>query len=32
MLPGKAHGVDLLDPRQARVRAAVNRFLERVHD
>jgi dienelactone hydrolase len=31
MLPGHAHGVDLLDdPRQARVRAAVDRFLARV--
>lgn len=31
MLPGDAHGVDLLDdPRQARVRAAVDRFLARV--
>lgn len=31
MLPGRAHGVDLLaDPRQARVRAAVDRFLARV--
>ena len=33
MLPGHAHGVDLLDdPRQARVRAAVDRFLARVLD
>ena len=31
MLPGQAHGVDLLDdPGQARVRAAVDRFLARV--
>ena len=31
MLPGHAHGVDLLDdPRQARVRGAVDRFLARV--
>ena len=31
MLPGQAHGVDLLDdPRQARVRAAVDRYLARV--
>ncbi len=31
MVPGHAHGVDLLDdPRQARVRAAVDRFLARV--
>lgn len=28
MLPGDAHGIDLLDdPRQSRVRAAVDRFL-----
>ncbi len=33
MLPGQAHGVDLLDdPRQARVRTAVNRFLAHVLD
>ena len=32
MLPGQAHGVDLLDdPQQARVRAAVDRYLARVH-
>lgn len=31
MLPGHAHGVDLLDdPGQARVRAAVDLFLARV--
>jgi pimeloyl-ACP methyl ester carboxylesterase len=31
MVPGHAHGVDLLDdPRQARVRAAADRFLARV--
>lgn len=31
MLPGRAHGVELLDdPRQARVRTAVDRFLARV--
>jgi dienelactone hydrolase len=31
MLPGRAHGVDLFDdPAQARVRAAVDRFLARV--
>ncbi len=33
MVPGHAHGVDLLDDtRQVRVRAAVDRFLERVLD
>ena len=31
MVPGHAHGVDLLDdPRQARIRAAVDRYLARV--